>query len=939
MALTPAERAKRYREKLKENPQKYEIQKKKQQERLKKNQKKIAEMTEEEKIKKRRIWRHQKRKQKEKKKENVKEAPPNIKKTTTKLHSFRIKYTKLKNSYQRAMKNIEKLKIIINRVRKQQHRMKIKQELEVSTLKDENAKLKVRQEILEISLRQQYTESKTHKNKQLLRSIYDTQAIKNSNSGKYIAKCLGVQKRTFKPKERLRNAKIEKEITNFFERDDISRCTAGKKECKTKYKEKKQIRYMTDTLRNLHKIYKDGGGKYSFTTFFKYKPFYVLSPTVNNRETCMCVKHSNFQFVFDALKKKSVITEKTIKDLINSVCCEETFRCMYNYCDKCRGSKVEYKKNDCEDNVTWSQWGRANKTYYKSGEELVAKITKKELKTGTINDLISEFETQMPIFKKHYYNYREQQKQYRNCIENLKNDELAILCDFSENFESKLGQEIQSMHFGGSKNTITVHTGMIFGKDKCQSFASVCDDNCHEPHAIWAHLIPVVKFLRENYVGIQVIHFFSDGPSSQYRQKKNFYLLNLFTTKFNLSYTTWSFSESGHGKGIADGIGGATKRALDRHVAYGNDVTNATDAYNHLKTAMKTVQCFYISKSDVSNIKTLVPNNLKAIQGTMQIHQVMTKHGEKQIQYRSLSCFCGEMRGLCCCLSPKLHVFATTSELAHEKLGNIQSDLVCSSNSHTLESTAFDSKTTSLNDLDEILNLSDYEVNIETNNYIERPSDPIIIPLDPMLISSNSNSCEIHATDINDETTKMKNDKHENAVEKIGCDNNSKPNMNENTIIFQENFHSICRSPNDIILFKPEKAEFITTNLVSTAKTLEDTKFKILDSTPIASTSSTPMKVREICDAVNVKHTKRIQILSDLTFPPNKKVKVIFPCPIKKSTTRKFFCRSCKLYYPFDLQKMISCSICKTWSCLSCSLQLSSHQTYICKNCNQPTKT
>lgn len=111
------------------------------------------------------------------------------------------------------MNNIEKLKTIINRVRKQQHRMKIKQELEVSTLKDENTKLKARQEILEISLRQQYTESKTHKNKQLLRSIYDTQAIKNSNSGKYIAICLGVQKRTFKPKERLRDAKI---VINLF---------------------------------------------------------------------------------------------------------------------------------------------------------------------------------------------------------------------------------------------------------------------------------------------------------------------------------------------------------------------------------------------------------------------------------------------------------------------------------------------------------------------------------------------------------------------------------------------------------------------------------------------------------------------------------------------------------------------------------------------------
>lgn len=46
---------------------------------------------------------------------------------------------------------------------------------------------------------------------------------------------------------------------------------------------------------------------------------------------------------------------------------------------------------------------------------------------------------------------------------------------------------------------------------------------------------------------------------------------------------------------------------------------------------------------DIKNIKTLIPNNLKAIEGTMQIHQIISK----------TSCFC--KRGWCFC--PNRHYF------------------------------------------------------------------------------------------------------------------------------------------------------------------------------------------------------------------------------------------------------------------------------------------
>lgn len=77
---------------------------------------------------------------------------------------------------------------------------------------------------------------------------------------------------------------------------------------------------------------------------------------------------------------------------------------------------------------------------------------------------------------------------------------------------STYAHEVQSIHFGASKNSITLHTGAIFFNDKCQTFATVSDNNCHEPEAIWAHLIPVIKYARERYPEISVIHFFRTDP-------------------------------------------------------------------------------------------------------------------------------------------------------------------------------------------------------------------------------------------------------------------------------------------------------------------------------------------------------------------------------------------------------------------------------------------
>lgn len=83
----------------------------------------------------------------------------------------------------------------------------------------------------------------------------------------------------------------------------------------------------------------------------------------------------------------------------------------------------------------------------------------------------------------------------------------------------------------------------------------------------------------------------------------------------NFDYATWSYTESGHGKGVADGIGGAVKRCLDRQVLYGHDIRNADDVYTNINAAMKSVKPFFILVQEIENMEKMIPVNLRPLTG------------------------------------------------------------------------------------------------------------------------------------------------------------------------------------------------------------------------------------------------------------------------------------------------------------------------------------
>lgn len=73
----------------------------------------------------------------------------------------------------------------------------------------------------------------------------------------------------------------------------------------------------------------------------------------------------------------------------------------------------------------------------------------------------------------------------------------------------------------------------------------------------------VLKVLKHELPDVKKVHYFSDGASSQYKNKKNFVKLCYHKKDFSLA-AEWNFFATSHGKSACDGVGGTVKRLAAR---------------------------------------------------------------------------------------------------------------------------------------------------------------------------------------------------------------------------------------------------------------------------------------------------------------------------------------------------------------------------------------
>ena len=218
----------------------------------------------------------------------------------------------------------------------------------------------------------------------------------------------------------------------------------------------------------------------------------------------------------------------------------------------------------------------------------------------TVSQLIDLLNSKLSVYLKHVFTISHQYKVLGLIKNNLNDNEIFIIIDFSQNYNLKYNREIQSVHFVASKKQASLQTRAFFYKNnvtglECISFVSVSDCLRHDAAATWALLEPVFTYVKQHVPNFKSIHFQSDGPSTQYKNKTNFSLFNYYCAK-------------------------------------------------HIHDLIKNDNCkaksFLVSEFDVENIDKIIPLDLKAVKDTTLVHQVVWVDSKKDsLPFRYLSCY------------------------------------------------------------------------------------------------------------------------------------------------------------------------------------------------------------------------------------------------------------------------------------------------------------
>lgn len=333
---------------------------------------------------------------------------------------------------------------------------------------------------------------------------------------------------------------------------------------------------MNDSMKNLHKAFLRTHPTMliGYSPFCRLKPFWVRAMNVTDRDTCKCMIYGNMEFLADCLHRIGTLAQKSLTYCKEIFCCTpQTEKCLFfRKCNKCPYPDLTTKlPSDCS-MVRYFKWVNMKEEIKikKTGKvKVITKVAKIPLSQPP-KKVLDEFLCRLETFLMHQGNIKHQYCNIKSLKENLKEDESIIHMDFSENYNLKHSEEIQSFHFEGSRKQISLHTVVAYvkepGREKILpiSFCTMSGSLNHEVSGIWAHLTPVLKFLQSKFP-IKTFHFVSDSPSGQYRNKTMFYFLANHLCKIcpNIISFTWNYLEAGHGNGAPGGIGAVCKRTAD----------------------------------------------------------------------------------------------------------------------------------------------------------------------------------------------------------------------------------------------------------------------------------------------------------------------------------------------------------------------------------------
>ena len=409
-------------------------------------------------------------------------------------------------------------------------------------------------------------------------------------------------------------------VHSFYRTDDISWQAPGRKDCiiireitekGERIKTTQQVRYMMMSLREAYNSFEEHHStiKMSLSKFCELRPPNVKLFEHLPHQVCLCSYHENVRLLLIALRDHSFLSTE-FSSFIKQVTCDATSKeCMTRECTTCVSLIDEFAPQSSSVTLQYYQW--------KSKDSRIEKV----VVTDTVDAVFNELKKQLSTFLLHTYVKRKQAALFDSLKTSCDGKSIVLQVDFSENATIAAQKEVQAAHWHHSQATIFTTHAWINNATNF-SMVVISDDLNHTKYSIFAFMQCIFQALRVKFPSIESINVFSDGPTSQFKQRFLFSNLHYWEQDHDISIT-WNFFATSHGKGVVDGIGGTIKRAVWRHIRSERSHITTPQEYSTLaKQLCLNIQVEFVAKSEIDQQSTFLDAKWEGVMALPQTHKV-----------------------------------------------------------------------------------------------------------------------------------------------------------------------------------------------------------------------------------------------------------------------------------------------------------------------------
>ena len=322
------------------------------------------------------------------------------------------------------------------------------------------------------------------------------------------------------------------------------------------------------TIKEVYQSLLKDGLNISYGTSLQYKPFFVVSPTEREKESCLCKFCLNTRLLYRPILKhlkknvpKTLSMTAYFGDSIDCMPGENGFfkeSCITSNCefDSCK-QEPKYKLSDFDCSPD------AKTKYHQFVTDIVPYKNKKGEDKKSTRTVRKDFEADFSNLKETFDNLAIKYLLHRFECKNdsfywpqiLAARDLGYIfhMDYSENISATPKEEPQDAHFSGKQTSL--HCTVAYLPDGNHQYQYHMSDDLGHDTTFTVHVVRDLLAQYSDYKNYDLVRFKSDNCSVQYCCKNVFFQYSQLSQEINKPIIIY-YGIAGHGRGLVDAMSG-----------------------------------------------------------------------------------------------------------------------------------------------------------------------------------------------------------------------------------------------------------------------------------------------------------------------------------------------------------------------------------------------